>query len=161
MVISVPIKFRDQRMMAIPLLHGTNTLVRWISAFEGVKPFFQNDTEHPDINYRSIPVRGLYELRRLVKEVDARLSDIHCPTFIFQPDQDPVVAPKSAEIIYEGIRSTEKQLFSLKSEKHGVLKDNIDHTQERLLALLNLYADSKKLVQDQSPLEVFESFAKS
>ena len=159
-VISVPIKFRDPRLMAIPLLHGTNTMVQWISAFEGVKPFFQNDTEHPDINYRNIPVRGLYELRQLVKEVDSRLTDVRCPTFIFQPDQDPVVAPKSAEIIFEGIGSSEKQLFHLKSEKHGILMDDIDHTQERILALLNLYAGSKKPVQDQSPVEIFEPLEK-
>ncbi len=160
-VISVPIKFRDSRMMVIPLLHSTNTVVRWVSSFEGVKPFFQNDTEHPDINYRNIPVRGLYELRRLVKEVENRLSNIRCPTFIFQPDQDPVVAPKSASIIFDNIESREKQLFDLKSNKHGVLADDIDHTQEKILALLNLYSNSKKPVQGQSPLELFESFPKT
>jgi len=37
--VSVPIKFVDTSFMLVPLLHGTNTFVKWVSSFEGVKPF--------------------------------------------------------------------------------------------------------------------------
>lgn len=135
--VSVPIKFRDTGMMMIPLLHGTNTLVRWLSSYEGVKPFFTNNSEHPDINYRNMPVRGLYELRRLVNQLEDRLKDVHCPTLLLQGDEDPVVVPKSANLIFNKLASTQKQLVTIKSNRHGILIDDTDNTQSKILSFIN------------------------
>ncbi len=135
-VVSVPIKFRDAKMMFVPLVHGTNKLVGWLSSYEGVRPFLQNVPEHPDINYQNIPVRGLYELRLLIGELEKRLADVHCPTLILQGDNDPTVDPKSAEIIYKKLSSVQKELVTIDSRKHGILMDNIGFTQEKLLSFL-------------------------
>lgn len=140
-VISVPVKFRDSGMMLIPLLHRTNTLVRWLSSYEGVKPFFPNDSEHPDINYRNMPVRGLYELRRLVRELEDRLGDVRCPTLILQGDKDPVVVPKSAEIIYAGLGTSDKKLDYIESTQHGILMGDIGNTQAKILEFLNAFGN--------------------
>lgn len=144
--ISVPIKFRDTGMMLIPLLHRTNTLVRWLSSYEGVKPFFPNDTEHPDINYRHMPVRGLYELRQLVHHLEDRLSDVHCPTLLLQSNEDPVVIPKSADIIFERLASSQKKLITIRSKRHGILVDDIDNTQLKLLAFLDAFSSSESAI---------------
>lgn len=128
--ISVPIKFRDPKMMFVPLVHGTNKLVHRLSSYEGVKPFLQNKPEHPTVNYRNIPVRGLYELRRLIAELDGRLGDVHCPVLLIQANKDPTVDPKSAEIILRKLGSPVKELLSIESDRHGILMENIGRTQE-------------------------------
>ncbi len=135
-VVSVPIKFRDSKMMFVPLVHGTNKLVHWLSSYEGVRPFLQNKPEHPGVNYQNIPVRGLYELRRLISELEKRLPDIHCPTLILQGNNDPTVDPKSADIIYKKLGSAKKELITINSQRHGILMDDIDSTQDKILAFM-------------------------
>ena len=144
--ISVPIKFRKSTMMFVPLVHGTNTLVRWLSSYEGIRPYIVNNPEHPDVNYRNIPVRGLYELRRLVTELESRLADVHCPTLIVQGDEDPVVVPKSAGIIFEKLGSKEKELLFIHSEHHSILMENADHTQEKILSYLKTCLQNESAV---------------
>jgi esterase/lipase len=134
--ISVPIKFRDPKMMFVPLVHGTNKLVHWISSYEGVKPFLQNRPEHPTVNYQNVPIRGLYELRRLIAELDGRLGDVHCPVLLVQANKDPTVDPKSADIILRKLGSPIKELLSIESDRHGILMENIGETQEIVAAFI-------------------------
>ncbi|TRW92095.1 alpha/beta fold hydrolase [Candidatus Methylobacter oryzae] len=126
--ISVPLRFVNPAYMLVPLLHGTNTLVGWVSAYEGVKPFIENEPEHPNINYHNIPVRALYELRRLIAHIDELLPKISLPILILYGDQDPIVSPKSAPIIMERLGSAYKQIQAIKSQRHGILMENIDGT---------------------------------
>ncbi len=142
--VSVPIKFRNQNMMFVPLVHGTNKLVRWISSYEGVKPFFKNTPEHPNINYQNIPVRGLYELRRLVVELESRLADIQCPVLVMQGDEDPTVDPKSADIIMKRIGTADKQLIYIRSNRHGILVEDIDRTREKITEFLDQQAHKQR-----------------
>lgn len=123
--VSVPLKFVNPAFMLVPLLHGTNKLVGWVSAFEGVKPFIENATEHPDINYRNVPVRALYELRLLIAHIDELLPRISTPTLIIYADQDPIVSAKSAPAIFGKLGSKNKKLHAIKANRHGVLMENI------------------------------------
>jgi len=126
--LSVPIKFVSPTFMLVPLLHNTNVLVQWVSSLEGVKPFIENSSEHPDINYHNVPVRALYELRRLIQNMEALLADIQIPALVLHADQDPVVSVQSADILFEKLGSKHKQLHIIKSEYHGILMDNHDNT---------------------------------
>ncbi|MGZ5601218.1 MAG: alpha/beta fold hydrolase [Methylobacter sp.] len=126
--ISVPLKFVNPAFMLVPLLHGTNKLVDWVSTFEGVKPFIENEPEHPNINYRNAPVRALYELRLLIAKLDELLPQIGLPTLILYGDEDPIVSPKSAPGIMEKLGSKYKRIYAIKSHRHGILMENIDHT---------------------------------
>ena len=122
--VSVPVKFVNRAFMLVPLLHGTNKLVKWVSTFEGVKHFIENIPEHPDINYRNTPVRSLYELRRLIQTLDDVLPQVKIPGLIIHADQDPVVAVESAATIMEELGSENKQLKIINADHHGILKDN-------------------------------------
>jgi len=136
-VVSVPIKFVNPAFMLVPLLHNTNTLVRWFSSLEGVKPFIDNVSEHPDINYRNTPVRALYELRRMITHMEALLPDIETPTLLLYADQDPIVAPQSTEIVFEKLGSKQKQLQPIKANRHGILMENIGGTWSMIDEFLN------------------------
>jgi esterase/lipase len=126
--ISVPLKFVNPAFMLVPLLHGTNKLVGWVSTFEGVKPFIDNEPEHPTINYRNTPVRALYELRLLIAQLDDLLPQISLPVLIMYGDEDPVVSPKGAPIIMAKLGSKHKKIHAVKSHHHGILMENIDDT---------------------------------
>jgi esterase/lipase len=134
--VSVPIKFQNRNMVFVPLVHGANKLVRWMSSLEGVLPFRENQSEHPQINYRHMPIRGLYELRRLVADLEKRLPLVECPVTILQGDNDPVVVPVSAQIVYDSIASEHKRLILVSSSRHGILSDDIDNTQARVADFL-------------------------
>jgi esterase/lipase len=140
--ISVPVKFMNKNMVFVPLLHTANKLMSWVPSYEGIMPFRPNDnTEHPNINYRSMPVHALFELRLMVSELEDRLQHIHCPVLILQADQDPVVDPESADIILEKLGSSDKRLEIIRSKRHGTLYEDIGNTRQLILDYLETLGD--------------------
>lgn len=131
--VSAALKFMNRNMIFVPLVHGANTITKWLPSFEGVMPFRPNDTEHPHINYRNMPMRGLWELRRLVDDLEDKLGDIDCPVSLYQGTQDPVVDPKSAEQIFAKLGTSEKWLHMIPSKRHGILNENTDNVQEKII----------------------------
>lgn len=126
--ICAPIKFRNKNMRYVPLMYGANKFVRWLSKYEGVMPFRQTESEHPHINYRHMPIRGLYELTRLVSHTKSVLADIQCPVCILQAEEDHIVEPTSANIIYEKLSTTMKQLHWIEGRKHGIVYGDVGET---------------------------------
>ncbi len=135
--VAVPLKFEDRNMRFVPLVHGANRLVSWVSSYEGVMPFRENNSEHPDINYRHMPIRGLYELRLLVSELERRLPDVRCPLRIVQGDRDPVVVPHSARMVHDAVGSTHKDVVMVHADRHGILSEDIDGTQQHVIDFLD------------------------
>ncbi|WP_020565871.1 alpha/beta fold hydrolase [Methylosarcina fibrata] len=125
---AVPLKFINSSFMLVPLLHGTNKLVDWVSSFEGIKPFMANVSEHPTINYRHVPVRALYELRLLIQHMDEVLPKIAIPVLIIHGDEDPIVSVKSASEVMNKLGTQEKELRIVHSSRHGILMENIGGT---------------------------------
>jgi esterase/lipase len=126
--IAMPIRFKNPAFPLIPLLHGTNKLVDLITSFEGVKPFIENETEHPDVNYRHVPVKSLYELSLLTEAMEKAAPKCEVPVLIVQGDQDPVVSYKSAEDIMNKLTCKNKRLHKIHSTRHGMLMENIGGT---------------------------------
>ncbi len=127
--VSTPMKFVNKNMIFVPLIHGANKLAQWVPTLEGIMPFRENDSEHPHINYRNMAIRGLFELRRMVDELNRRLPEIDCPVVLIQGDADGVVDPKSLELIYKKLTTKEKTAKLVPSERHGSLNEDIGHTQ--------------------------------
>lgn len=123
-----PLRFRNRNLVLVPLVHGANELARWLSSYEGVMPFRPNVSEHPTINYRHIPVRGLYELRRMVDDTKRHLVDVQCPVTLLQSTGDQVVDPRSAQIIYDKLGSSRKDLHRVESGRHGIINENVGPT---------------------------------
>jgi esterase/lipase len=138
---SVPMKFQDRGMRFVPLVYGANRLVRWVSSFEGIKPFQTNDSEHPHINYRQMPVRGLYELTVLVDVLKASLPQVECPVTLVQGSDDPVVVPDSANRIREYLGDVSVELEMVDSERHGIINEDIGDTRATIVASLDTWAN--------------------
>lgn len=135
--VSVPMRFRDRSMIFVPLVHGANQLVRWVTSSEGIMPFRPRDSEHPHINYRNVPIRGLYEIERVVDELEERLPDIQCPVTLIQGTDDPVVEPKSAELVHKKLGMSQKNLIMVSSTRHGILYEDIGDTQQMIISFLS------------------------
>ena len=135
--LTVPIKFVDLAIMLVPLVHGTNKLVRWISSYEGIKPFIENLPEHPKINYFSTPMRSLFELRRLIQKMEDVLPKITIPTLAVFADKDPVVSIDSAPKLMEKLGAEHKQLEIINAEHHGILMDNTENTWQIIDEFIN------------------------
>ena len=134
--VSAPVKLRNKNLVFVPMIHGANRLAEWTSSLEGVMPFRLNESERPDINYRHIPIRALYELRRAIDELNRNLVKVTCPAAILQGTGDQVVDPKSAQIIFDKIGSSEKLLHWIESECHGVLSEDIDGSYEKIISFV-------------------------
>jgi esterase/lipase/1-acyl-sn-glycerol-3-phosphate acyltransferase len=134
--VSVPVKFRNRNLIFVSVIHGINKLTKWVTSLEGLMPFRSNESEHPDINYRHIPMRGLFELHRLVDDMKQRLSDVACPVAVIQGTEDQIIDPKSAEIVLDKIASTDTSLHMIPSKRHGILSEDIGGTQELVTSFL-------------------------
>ena len=131
--VCAPIKFRNKNMRFVPLMHGANRIVRWLSKYEGLMPFRPNESEYPHINYRNMPIRSLYELTRMVAHLKEELGAVTCPVCIIQSTEDRVVDPSSATIAYDLLQAEDKEIHWIESKRHGILYEDIGGTQAVLL----------------------------
>jgi acyl-CoA synthetase (AMP-forming)/AMP-acid ligase II/esterase/lipase len=156
-VVSAPLKFRNKNLVFVPLLHGASKLMKYVPATDNRLAFRVNESEHPHINYRNIPTKGIYELRRAVAAMNAVLGDVVCPAVIMQGDSDAVVDPHSADLIYRKIGSTDKQLQMIESDRHGILNEDIGDTQDKVLAFLARIQASHPIEHRRKPMYPWET----
>ena len=130
--VSAPMVYRNTNMALVPLIHGLNKLTDWLPNGEGIMPFRENASEHPEINYRHIPVDSLYQLQSLTRNLEKHLPHIKVPTLVVQGDNDPVVDPESARQIHDLVGSHDKSIKWVKSGRHGILNENTGGTRTAL-----------------------------
>ncbi len=133
--VAAPVRVRDRGMRLVPLVHGANVLMGSLGA-RGVHRFHRTEPEHPDINYRHVPLKGLYQLGQLIGATQERLAGVGCPVLLIQGSEDPTVDPESAEILYRGLPGKDKALVLIPSDRHGILLEDVGGTQERILRFL-------------------------
>ncbi len=133
--VAAPVRVRDRGMRLVPLVHGANVVMGTLAG-KGVLRFHRTEPEHPDINYRHVPVRGLYQLGHLIGATQDRLDRVRCPVLLIQGSEDPTVDPESAEILYRGLPGKDKALVLIPSDRHGILLEDVGGTQERVLRFL-------------------------
>jgi esterase/lipase len=134
--VSAPVKWRDPTMGLVPVLHGVNVLSRAVSSGAGLKPFHHVPPEHSHINYLHKPVRALYELNRLIAELEGRLAQVRCPVLLVQGTDDPTVDPRSGELLRQGLVSAAVTLLEVPSARHGILYEDVGGTQVRVAEFL-------------------------
>ena len=143
--VAVPLKFINPAFMLVSLLYGVNKLVDWVSSYEGVKPFIDNFSEHPAVNYRHVPVKSLYELRRLIQDMDGFLPLCNMPVLILHGQHDPIVSVNSASEVMEKLQTKNKQLKIIDSNRHGILMENTGGTWNLINDfMINCIAETKR-----------------
>lgn len=128
------LRFVDSSMRFVPLIHHANRLISRTVSDEGLMPFREHVSEHPDVNYRHVPIRGLFELMQLVDRLKERLPEIDRPVLLIQASEDPVVVAAGSETIYDGLTSAPvRRLCWIDSDRHGILYEDIGGTQQMVV----------------------------
>lgn len=154
--INAPIQFKERKMALVPLIHGLNKVAHWLPMIDTVLPFRESDSEHPDINYRSIPIPALYQLRSMIEEMQKRLPDIQIPVLLIQGDEDPIVHPDSVRAIH-GKLATDCELKVVPSTRHGIVGDDTFGAWTIIDAFIRHIAD----VDEASPQNMEEDMEES
>ncbi len=140
-VINPPLKFNNKNMMFVPLLHGVSRLVRWASSLEGIMPYRSSTPEHVRINYRNIPVRGLYELVRMNYVLNHQLGRVRCPCLLMQSTNDPIITPDSSQILQDGLVNADVSYIEIESKRHGILYENEADTHKIVMQYIRRLLD--------------------
>ncbi|SDC15638.1 carboxylesterase [Terribacillus halophilus] len=114
--------------ITVPSMENVNELenVRFLDAIG-------SDIKNPEVKelaYEKTPVQSVKEILQLMEKVKGNLSKVTCPALIFVSDEDHVVPPFNAQLIYEGIESERKSIFSLKNNYHVA---TLDHDQQVII----------------------------
>lgn len=106
-----------------------------IDQLEGVRflDAIGSDIKKPGVTelaYEKTPVQSIKELLLLMKQVKDNLYKVTCPALIFVSDEDHVVPPDNAQLIYNGIRSEIKDIHHLPNSYHVA---TLDHDQSVII----------------------------
>ncbi|OGU05974.1 MAG: glycerol acyltransferase [Geobacteraceae bacterium GWC2_58_44] len=85
------------------------------------KEYVETVPERPQINYARLPVQGVRELERFMRELEPKLPRIAGPVLVLQSDGDPVVDPRGSRRLFEMIGSKEKRYSKFPMQRHGIL----------------------------------------
>jgi len=120
--INAPLKLQNISSKFASAIVAWNKLLTTFKAKKGKMEFVVNDPENPHINYLRNPVSGVGQLEKLMNVVEDRLKNITDPLLVIQGSDDPVVNPASGKDIYKKAGAAKKKIFTVKSERHGILR---------------------------------------
>ncbi|HHL33395.1 MAG TPA: acyltransferase, partial [Desulfobulbaceae bacterium] len=104
----------------VPTLQAFNEMIAHLHA-KGIKEWVESKSENPDINYGRHPLASIAQMEKVMKRVDKTLEHITEPILVLQGDNDPVVNPKSAQLIYRRVHSSMKKLIMLPRKNHIIV----------------------------------------
>ena len=108
--INAPIRLVDIKSIFVPAIDSLNHLLDQLNLEAPKKEYVNDKPENPQINYSRNYLHGVKELKNLISHTEKELKKITCPLLIIQGDKDPVVEPKSANIILNTVQSTKKKI---------------------------------------------------
>lgn len=73
--------------------------------------------------YNVYPLKAALEMLKLQKDTRKHLAKIKQPTIVFTGEYDQTIAPDSAEIILNGIKSDDKRRIHMEKSTHCILLD--------------------------------------
>jgi carboxylesterase len=74
-------------------------------------------------NYPRFPTDAFASLHAYAREIAARLPEVHVPIRILQSKRDQIVAPESANIIYERVSSPNREIVWYQKSGHEMMQD--------------------------------------
>lgn len=112
--IAAPIRIYSKLSYLAPILKYFKKYEQWAEL-----PLAQGEVGDPYTQaYKKIPVAAIPSLLKLMRKAEKGLHHIMAPILIIQSRMDETVIPQSAQMIYEGVASREKQLIWLEKSKH-------------------------------------------
>lgn len=135
-VVNTALKLNNLRVnYVVATLNAFNEMIEYLHA-RGIKEWIENSSEITDINYPRHPLSSVAELEKLMNKTRKLLSQVDDPVLIVQGDHDPVVNLQSANMIYDGISTSKKELMLVPFAYHNVLTGS---SEDNLKLFRNIY----------------------
>ncbi len=120
--INPAIKLRDIRSNLVSTIDKWNSLLTKFNISAGKFEYVESNPENPELNYSKNYLKGVLQLKKLMKITEDSLDRVTSPALLIQASGDPVVNPNGAELIYRKIKSKQKLLFKPDMNRHVVVK---------------------------------------
>lgn len=117
---SAPAYIADWRFRLLPLVQP---FVRWVT------PNAESDLTDPEAEnrfsaYSQLPTCAVVSLRRLLPLVRRDLPQVHVPVLIMQGERDRTIPPDSAQILFDGLGTTDKETVWWPNSGHAITIDS-------------------------------------
>ncbi len=119
--INAALKLNDFKTNFVPTINLWNEFLEKLKINKAHLDYIDNNPEFPEINYTRNYLHGVVVLEQLINMCKTKLSQVTSPCMIIQADEDPVVSPQSAEIIYDKIPSEKKRIYTMPYNRHGII----------------------------------------
>lgn len=113
--IAAPVRIRDRKAYGAPILKYFQKFKKW--GENGGTPVMEEFTEYK-LGYDGFAVEAVSHLLKLMKMAEKNLRQINCPTLVVQSKMDETVNPVSAQIIYDRVSASQKEILWLDRSKH-------------------------------------------
>ena len=105
-----------------------SVVLRYVIKYRPAAPPGDADLGTPEAQrriwcYDETPLWGAAEVYLLQRRVRRALPRIRQPILLFQGRRDATLTPEAAQVVYEGVASTDKDLVWLEHSGHNVLAD--------------------------------------
>ena len=134
--VNVPVRFADPRMMLVPWVARANAILGSVSTSDGILPFNPNTSEHPEVNYASIPTAALNQLLQVSDAVLEVPEPLPSPALLLQCDNDPVVDPAGFNDLCAAYAAADTSHALLTGARHGTIYDDDDGCWTQIQAFL-------------------------
>jgi esterase/lipase len=131
--VASPLDIQDPGVSLIPVLHRANKVAKLIPSVDGITLFLNNGSSKPSINYRSMPVSAINELRTMISVAKKKLKNIDIKAAVVQGTKDPVAIAADGEKIFKSIGTKDKQLHFVETDKHNMLTEGVGDAYKILL----------------------------
>lgn len=141
--INSALRLRDIRSHFVPGINIWNDFLEKFKIEKAKFEYIDSIPENPNINYARNYLNGVAELEKLMDKVEDNLDKVSGNVLIIQSNNDPIVNPSSAKIIYKNIGCT-KDLQYVDSDKHVII--NNPKFQNQTFDIIEKYIEKLKLI---------------
>lgn len=117
--INSAIELHDIRINYAQPMHAVND---FLALFNAKVEYIDHEADYPETNYSRLYVSTLAQLKTLMTETEKALHKIDVPLLVIQGSNDPVVVPKSAEMIMDDAVSKHKEVYMPERGHHIIIK---------------------------------------
>ncbi|GAB4301578.1 MAG: hypothetical protein Kow0090_17100 [Myxococcota bacterium] len=115
--VAAALKFRD------PLAGASKLLSKVVKYWDSPESFNDKELAKKSTNYPKFATDSFASLYEYSKIIASRLSELHVPIRILQSKADQIIAPESANIIYEKVSSRIREIVWFKKSGHEMMMD--------------------------------------
>ena len=99
-----------------------------------------SDPEGKEIAYDLLPTTAAYHMLRFLRGARAALSQVTCPILVMHSHNDHTVDPSNAQVIFDSVRSTDKELVWVDNGYHVI---TLDHDRDEVFERTHAFIEAR------------------